>query len=103
MKSIEVVRIVILIMNPGWKRNCGILFTDDERNDVRICVISMNQETIITYILYLYKFYHNAYNKYKFLMSSADIARNNVRICAIWIDLEKTIIYMTELYKFKWI
>lgn len=39
IKSFKLVRVVIFIMNLGPKNGCGVLFTDDIGNDVRICVI----------------------------------------------------------------
>lgn len=68
-------------------------------NNVKICIIWIDLGTTIIYILCLYKFYPNRYNKYNFLVSLTNITRNDIRICVIQIDLEKTITYTTCLYK----
>lgn len=70
-------------MNPGWKSSHGISFTDDEENDVGICIIQIDQGTMLTYTLYLYKSHYNVYNKYNFLMSLANITKNNIKIYII--------------------
>ncbi len=50
------------------------------RNDIKICIIQMDQNTIMINTSYLYKFYYNRYNKYNFLVLLAYVVKNDIRI-----------------------
>ncbi len=56
MELVKLVRVIILIMNLGSKSSCGILFAHAMRNDVKICMIQIDQKIIMTYTSYLFKF-----------------------------------------------
>lgn len=77
-----------------------ILFVDNVKNNIKICIILMGLKITIIYTLYLYKFYFNKYNKYIFLILLIDISKNNIKIYIILINIKKITIYTIYLYKF---
>lgn len=93
MKLVKLVKVVIFIINSGWKCSYTVLFADNVGNNIKIYVIQIDQMTTMTYTLYLLKS--------QFLNVLANIVGNDIKICAIQVDLEKTITYTTYLYKFK--
>lgn len=60
-----------------------MLLADYIRNNIKICIIWINLEIIILYMLYLYKFYPSKYNKYNFLILLINIAENIIGIYII--------------------